>query len=262
MTEAHKAAEAPDGAQSTLHISSTMSGSGAAYTAKAMRVSKHTIAAAQIPTVDNWTFYDNMHNKLQTQAFLHEVSQGFALSINHGTHYPESTFRDCTPQQAYADFGIVPHEVGDVYLNVRSLPIRVGNNYDGGVMVGYSGDGMSDHKELTWEQVAANAEMPPEEARMLAERERTTVTKKIRRVWEPSWELLKFSAKFCGATKLILNFPQYIHWSAYKVRGSNEALKQLHPKVLRYIDRMEATTNLPVVMIGTGADHDDYIYLI
>jgi adenylosuccinate synthase len=192
---------------------------------------------------------------------MHEVSQGFALSVNHGTHYPECTFRDCTAQQAYSDFCITPDLVGDVYLNVRSYTIRVGNNFRDGQQVGYSGDFCSDQVETTWEQIAKDAEMPDDEARSLAERERTTVTKKIRRVATQSWSLLADSAMACGATKLILNFPQNIHWSSYKARGGPAEFKQLHPKVREYVSKMEETTNLPVVMIGTSAEHNDYIWL-
>jgi adenylosuccinate synthase len=258
----HAAAEAPEGKQSTLTISSTMSGSGAAITEKAMRQPDVTLARDIRPEAEKpWDFWLGMQNRMILgQTFLHEVSQGFALSLNWGTHYPHCTSRDCTPQQAYADFGIQPHQAGDVYLNVRSLPIRVGNNFDAaGRQIGYSGDAMPDCQELTWGQVASEAEMPADEAAKLAERERTTVTKKIRRVFSPSWQLLEFSAKFCGATKLILNFPQYIHWSANKVRGDHLAKRSLHHKVRTYIDEMEDVTGLPVVMIGTGADHDDYI---
>jgi adenylosuccinate synthase len=202
-----------------------------------------------------------VRDTLAKEAFLHEVSQGFALSLNSGTHYPFCTSRECTPQQAYADFGLLPSMIGDVYLNVRSKPIRVGNNYDqNGVMVGYSGDCLSDQHELTWEQVGVEAEMPADEIAGLAERERTTVTKKIRRVYSESWQLLTISAKFCGATKLVLNFPQYIHWSSYKLRGGNEILTRLHYKVRNYLDKMQEATNLSVIMIGTGPDHNDYIY--
>lgn len=263
VTDDHVAQESPGGTQSTLHISSTMSGSGAAFTAKAMRKKELETAKHAGIGIDNWKFYQGLQDGMaRGETALHEVSQGFALSINHGTHYPQCTFRDSTPQQAYADFGITKSAIGDVYLNVRSFPIRVGNNYDAnGVQIGYSGDGMSDGKELSWEQVAKLAGMPDDEAQALAERERTTVTKKIRRVFEPSWELLSFSARFCGATKLVLNFPQYIHWSAHKVRGGNKEFLKMHPSVLEYVEKMQDVTNLPVVLIGTGADHDDYVYL-
>jgi adenylosuccinate synthase len=265
VTDRHVAMESPGGLQSIEYISSTMSGSGAAFAEKAMRrpeVSTVGPLSKRFNSVSPMKFMYAVRNEMESGAtFMHEVSQGFALSINHGTHYPTCTFRDCTAQQAYSDFSILPSMVGDIYLNVRSFPIRVGNNFRDGQQVGYSGDFCSDQQETTWEQIAKDAEMPSDEAAALAERERTTVTKKIRRVATQSWSLLHDSAQAVGATKLILNFPQYIHWSAYGVRGGHEALHKLHPKVRQYVDKMEEVTNLPVVMIGTSAQHDDYIFL-
>jgi adenylosuccinate synthase len=259
----HIEMESPTGSTSTEHISSTMSGSGAAFSEKLMRRPQVQVAKTQYPdrSLAPTPFMRAIRTHLETETFLHEVSQGWALSVNQGTHYPHCTFRDCTPQQAYADFSITPNLVGDVYLNVRSFPIRVGSNFRDGKQVGYSGDVLEDQKELTWEEVARGAEFPESELALLAERERTTVTKKIRRVFTPSWQLLKDSADSCGATKLILNFPQYIHWSAHKVRGGHEAIKTLHPSVRAYIDQMQEVTNLPVCMVGTGADHDDFIFI-
>lgn len=264
VEQRHINAESPVGVQSTEHVSSTMSGAGAALTEKAMR-KKEVVLAGQLYkelSLSPMDFVRSIRGRLGSgEAFMHEVSQGWALSINHGTHYPHCTSRDCTPQQAYADFGITPHFIGDVYLNVRSFAIRVGNNFRDGKQTGYSGDCMPDQRETSWEEIGKNAEMPQSEINVLAEKERTTVTKKIRRCFTPSSQLLRDSAEFCGATKLILNFPQYIHWSSHKLRGGREQIKDLHPKVRAYIDRMEADVNLPVVMIGTGAEHHDYIYL-
>lgn len=262
----HKDAEAPGGKSSTLKISSTMSGSGSAYTDKAMRNPDlaRLLETQEVPTMDPATFMYSIRDRmlLEGETFLHEVSQGFALSLDHGTHWPHCTFRNCTPQQAWADFGLIPELIGDVYLNVRSLPIRVGSNFDeDGAQIGYSGDVWPDQQELSWEQVGQQAGMPPEEIALLAERERTTVTKKIRRVFTQSWDLLKFSADFCYATKMILNFPQYIDFSCYKKRGEREAFRALPQKVREYITKMEETTNIPCVMIGTGPEHDDYIYI-
>lgn len=204
-------------------------------------------------------------SRYRTEAYCIEVSDthNFYVSNEKGMFAVSNcTFRDCTPQQAYADFSILPSMVGDVYLNVRSFPIRVGNNYTAdGKQVGYSGDFCDDQVETTWEQIARDAEMPPDEAAALAERERTTVTKKIRRVATQSWKLLRYAADSTGATKVVLNFPQYIHWSAYGVRGGMKEFRELHPKVRSYIDKMEEATNLKVVMIGTSAQHDDYIWL-
>lgn len=198
-------------------------------------------------------------------SFCIEVEKNHNFLVSHDKGFfvvKNCTSRECTPQQAYADMGIVPGLVGDVYLNVRSFPIRVGNNYDEtGKQVGYSGDGLHDHEETSWAQIGVDAEMPQDQIDSLSIKEKTTVTRKLRRVFTPSWSLLKQSAEFCGATKLILNFPQYIHWSAHQVRGGKSEFLSLHYKVREYVDKMQEVTGLPVVMIGTGASHEDFIWL-
>jgi len=263
VEQRHIDQESPGGVLSTEHVSSTMSGSGSAFADKVMRGKDVKLAKnVGVSTIEPAMFYRMVREKLMArETFMHEVSQGFALSINYGTHYPYCTFRDCTPQQAYADFGLLPNHVGDVYLNIRSFPIRVGNNFRDGKQTGYSGDVMSDQKEITWEQVAAESEMPADVAAQLAEAERTTVTKKIRRVFTFSDALLRESVEFTGANKIVLNFPQYIHWSAYKLRGGPEMRSKLHPKIQAFLDRVETVSGRPVTLIGTGPDHDDYIYL-
>jgi len=269
VSDRHTEMESPNGDMSTLHISSTMSGSGAAAAEKMMRKKSAVIVAslrdgAKTTILEPIDFYSYIRSMIieNQKIWLHEVSQGWALSLNCGTHYPTCTFRDCTPQQAYADMCITPDMIGDVYMNIRSFPIRVGNNYDGQNIVGYSGDFLHDQKEMTWEEVGHGAEMPPDYIAKLAENERTTVTKKIRRVATQSWKLVANSAKLSGATKLILNFPQYIHFSALSVRGGISDFKKMHHKIHEYVDKLQTITNLPVVMIGTGADHDDFVWLV
>ena len=258
----HVDMERPGGAWSTEWLSSTMSGSGATYADKAMR-SREFKSAQDIfeNAIDPMDFVTLVRVNLDSgQDFVHEVSQGFALSLDYGTTWKQSTFRNCTPQQAYADMGITKEYIGDVYLNLRSFPIRVGSNFRDGEQTGYAGDFMPDQQELTWEQVAEQAEMPEGEAEKLRAREFTTCTKKLRRVATFSDQLLEDAAYFTGATKLVLNFPQYIHWSAYKVRGGHTAFNTLHPKVRAFADHLEDVAGLPLVMVCTGPDHDDFIW--
>lgn len=261
----HKDAEGPGGTLSTLAISSTMSGAGATYSLKAMRQDNTVLASECIASpgsLEPWKFWQAVQTQLDEldRSFLHEVSQGFALSLDHGTHARTCTFRNCTPQQAYADFAIRPDQVGDVYLNLRTFPIRVGNNYDAdGNQVGYSGDCMPDQRELDWVTVARQAGFPDDEVAALAEKERTTVTKKIRRVFTHSFDLTAQSARMCNATKLVLNFVHYLNWSDLDRRGGRDTFLTMSAETREFVARLEAVTGLPVVMIGTGAKHDSYV---
>jgi len=284
VTDEHKRREM-EGADSTKHIASTMQGTGAAISDKIMRRPNVLLAgtrpfeelltalkeelgdeetvrefAQKVRIEDGQSFRNLTHSILNNgHTWLHEGSQGYALSVDHGSHYPASTSRNCSVQAAMDYMAISPKLVGDVYLNLRTFPIRVGNVVEDGVQKGYSGDFYPDCQELTWAQVAEQARMPKEEAEKLAERERTTVTKRVRRVSTFSFEGLRDAVQTNGATKLVVNFIQYIDWKDNGLKGGIEAFNKLSPKSRSFIDKVEEAAGIPVVMIGTGALHDEMI---
>lgn len=261
----HKDAEAPGGSQSTLHISSTMSGAGATYTGKAMRqLSTKLAGEVVIPhagILKPKDFYGEVQDELIRGCdFLHEVAQGFALSLDWGNHTRHGTYRNPTALQAAADMGIRPGQVGNVYCNLRSYPIRVGNNFNAdGKQVGYSGGWFPDQIELDWGIIGKNAGMPQEEIDALFSKELTTVTKKLRRVATFSKESLRFGAAFNGATHLILNFTSYLDWASTDMRGGRKEFLTMSEKIRSFVDQLENEVNLPVIMLGTGAKHDSYV---
>lgn len=182
---------------------------------------------------------------------LHEGSQGFSLDINHGSHYPQCTSRGTTAMQNITDMGVGAQQIGDIYLVIRPYPIRVGNVIEDNKVVGYSGDCYDDHKETTWEAVAKAAGAPPE----VMAGELTTVTKRLRRVFEFSEKQLFEAATINGATKIALNFANYIDWSVY---GAS-SFDALTPKVLDFIHKIEDLVQIPVTFIGTGPRIDHCI---
>jgi len=266
-----------EGKDSTKHIASTMQGSGAAIADKVLRKAD-CILARDIDWVEYGVpkeflnsvmvlsakeFRDRTYDAMAKNDFwLHEGSQGFALSIDHGSHYPTCTSRNCSVQAAMDHMAIPPQMVGDVYLNVRSYPIRVGNVIENGVEKGYSGDWYPDHKEVSWDDVARAAGMPPDEVENLKAREYTTVTGRLRRCATFSHAGLKDAVKVNGATKLMLNFVQYINWNDRGLKGGKEAFHKLSSETRSFITNIEESTNVPVVLIGTGAGHDEIINLL
>lgn len=272
-----------EGKGSTKHIASTMQGCSAAMIEKILRKQETLLVRSR--TVQEWTgsedpeeleeflskvhVLSSMHFRTSVQQFiqrgntwLHEGSQGYSLSIDHGSSFPFCTSRNCTAQKAMDDMAIPPQMVGDIYLNLRTHPIRVGNVIENGFQLGYSGDFYPDCKETTWEKISEEAGMPSEEKEKLTEREKTTVTKRVRRVCSFSWSGLEDAVASNGATKLALNFVQYLDWKDHRLRGGREAFNKLSTKTRTMIDKIESTTNIPVVLIGTGADHDDMISLL
>jgi len=284
VTEEHTRRER-EGSESTQHIASTMQGSGTAMVDKILR-KKDTILARDfnendlrsLALTDSELFEFSEHVIVikpevframsrdaiidEKKTWLHEGSQGYALSIDHGSHYPQCTSRNCTVQAAMDYMAMPPQVLGDVYLNLRTYPIRVGNVVKDGNQMGYSGDFYSDCKETTWEQIATDSGMPTAEAQALAERERTTVTKRIRRVCNFSFIGLKDAVRTNGATKLCLNFVQYLDWKDNGLKGGKEAFDKLSKKSRALISKIEEVSNVPVVLIGTGALHQDMISLL
>ena len=101
--------------------------------------------------------------------------------------------------------------------------------------------------------------MPSEEAEALKERERTTVTKRIRRVCTFSFKGMTDAIATNGATKLVMNFIQYIDWRDQGLRGGREAFYKLSGKSRAFIDQVEQAAGIPVELIGTGPLHEDVI---
>jgi len=241
-------------------IASTMQGSTAAVIDKMMRDSATNVLAKNTCPelcLTGARFRTKVQDKLDNGYWLHEICQGYALSLDHGNDWPHCTSRNCTTQAALDTMGVPPKLLGDVYLNVRPFPIRVGSIDRKVYGNGHSGDWYSDQCELQWKDVSDKAGMPYEEAIQLMERERTTVTRRIRRVATMSWVNLRDAARTVGATKLVLNFAQYIDWKDHSVRSGG----RLSKRTRAFVTKMEDTTNLKVVLVGTGEDRDDFVWL-
>jgi adenylosuccinate synthase len=242
-------------AASLNRISSTLKGCGHALADKVARAEGVTLAKdhpeLSIFVLNNFT--RALHNFLKEGAeLLVEAPQGFDLDINHGLEYPYCTSRQTTTAQAIADAGLPPQVVEEVIAVIRPYPIRVGDVFDEeGNRVGTSGTYL-DSREITWEEVARRGGLPRE---IISEF--TTVTGKLRRVFEPNWARLREMVEVNGVTQIALNFANYID---YSISGATEE-SQITDKVWEYIHEVESETGVPVTMVGTGARHSELIDL-
>lgn len=262
-----------DSAVSTKHIASTMQGCGVALAHKALRLpdlklardydslqpylSKDFVRRVTVCTPlagDTFSFAAFLNEMLVARRWtvLHEGSQGFSLDINHGSHYPFCTSRSTTSAQALADVGIAPQLLGDVYLVIRPYPIRVGNVVEDGVQKGYSGDAYEGQAELSWDEIGERCGAPAG----TFQGELTTVTKRLRRVFEFSFEQLYEATRLNGATKIVLNFANYIDWSCF---GETE-YRRLPIKVMQFVQSIEDAVGVPVSIIGTGPQNNHVIF--
>lgn len=236
----------------TKHIASTMQGCGTFTADKIMRRPGLRLAT-DYPELQQYMPDRNLPmciaRRLKDGATaLHEGSQGFSLDIHHGSHYPACTSRQCTSTQALADMGIPIRHAGDVYLVIRPFPIRVGNVVENGQTVGHSGGHYDDHEEMTWQQVGELAGMPQDKIDELNQRELTTVTKRLRRVFGFSTKQITEAAAINGATRIALSFANYLDYSVY---GTNK-VEDLTKPVWDFVRKVEDLTGVPVTLIGTG----------
>lgn len=184
-----------------------------------------------------------------------EGSQGCDLDINYGLAYPNTTSRQCHVGQLVADCGISPTLVTDIIMIMRPYPIRISNttnlkNEDGTTLVTSSGD-YDGAEEITWDIVKERCGAPED----VQFGEMTTVTKKLRRVFELNMDRLKYVVKLNRPTEIALNFAQYIDWN---ILGKT-SVDDITPKVWEFIKMIESETGVPVTMIGTGPKDGDII---
>lgn len=127
---------------------------------------------------------------------LIEGTQGSGLSLLH-SHYPYCTSIDTNAAGIISEVGIAPSRVTDVLMVCRTYPIRVAGNS------GYM------KNEITWEELnkRMGVEITPE---------KTTVTKKIRRIAEWDSELFEQSCLLNAPTEIALTFADYIDPTLYK----------------------------------------------
>lgn len=158
---------------------------------------------------------------------LIEGTQGSALSLLH-SHWPYCTSIDTNAAGIISEVGIAPSRVTDVLMVVRTFPIRVAGN--SGPM----------KNEITWEDVSNNVGQCVEE--------RTTVTKKVRRVAEWDQELYEQSCILNEPTEVALMFADYID---PEVAGCMDIAEVLSSSILRDFIYENGLQKL-VKYIGTG----------
>jgi len=182
-------------------IASTQKGVGAALARKIMReppVAKNVAGRLQsmgvaIADMDLESHLSGGHT------ILIEVPQGMSLSLNHG-FYPHCTSREVSVSQALSDAGLHPRWLGRTLMTLRTFPIRVGHIYDGeGNVIGHSGGVFDDQRELSW-----NLDLPH------IEPERTTVTKRVRRIFTFSCEQYELALRRLRPDIVHLGFCDYL----------------------------------------------------
>jgi adenylosuccinate synthase len=167
---------------------------------------------------------------------LLEGTQGTGLSLHHGL-YPHVTSRDTTVSGCLSEAGISPKRVRKIIMVTRTYPIRVG---------GQSGPFLSN--ELTMQIIADRSGKNVDE---LIKNEKTTTTKKDRRIAEFSWSLFRKACELNSPSDIALTFTDYISILNEKARRYD----QLTAETRQLIEEIERCSGVKVSLIGTTFDY-------
>lgn len=158
---------------------------------------------------------------------LLEGTQGSGLSLTHGP-WPFVTTNDTNAAQMAADAGISPRWVNQIVPVFRTFPIRVAGN--SGPMAG----------ETSWQEISA----------MIGKEviERTTVTKKIRRVAKWDNDLFMRTVRLNAPTSMALSFVDYLSPADEGKAHYDELSETVHD----FVRSLEKQAGCPMSLLGTG----------
>ena len=212
-------------------IGSTGSGTGAALRDRMSRSSKHVLAG-DYPPLKSFTrpFVAGLLRDFlnQNERVVIEGTQGFGLSLWHGTAYPHATSRDTTAASFVAESGLAPQDVDDVVLVLRSFPIRVGGN--SGPL----------ENEIDWPTLAAEANLPPSYVEL------TSATKRVRRVARFHPEIVRRAIVVNQPHRIVMNHLDYIDPAA--------APDGMGPRGRAFLARVEEAIEREVSLVGLAPD--------
>ncbi len=209
-------------------IGSTESGTGEAVIARIKRNSSVHLAR------DTQTLRPFL---CDTEEFLrmelshsHEViiegTQGFGLSVLHAREYPYTTSRDTSAAAFVSEAGVSPFDVKNIIMTLRAFPIRVAGN---------SGPLPN---EIKWDDITMRSGAESEII------ERTTVTRRIRRIANFDDEIVRRSIISNSPNLVVLNHCDYFDYSI----NNKEFLSTDAEEMVSGIEKQIGTIDY----IGTG----------
>lgn len=214
------------------HLGSTAQGVGFATVRKIMRMApgRRSAIARDCKKLELFLRKSEELTANHKLRILVEGTQGTMLSLHHG-NWPYVTSRDTSASGFLSEAGIPPTRVNRVIMVVRSYPIRVQSPLNG--TSGPMGE------ELDWEDVAKESGIS---ASILREKEKTSTTKRQRRVarFNPSYFIR--AVQLNGPTDLALTFADYL--------GDDN-------RITEFSDMLQRISGVPVTLIsrGFGPEH-------
>jgi adenylosuccinate synthase len=218
-------------------LSSTLCGVGSAVARRALRGTGVRLAQDVAPQI-SWlapllTDVSEETNQAldDGKKVLVEGTQGFGLSLYHSHEYPKATSRDTTAAGFLSEVGLSPRLVSEVVVVFRTFPIRVAGEQAGSLT-----------DEITWEHLQQESGYPH------AIQEVTSVTGNVRRVGRFNWGQAEAAVRVNRPTLIALNGIDYLGYANSQVT----CLDRLTPDAIRFMERLEETTNVPIGFWAAG----------
>lgn len=204
-------------------------GIGAAQADRVMR-GEHCVTAGECSwdPSDHVALTDVPAELAGVNGILLEGTQGTGLSLTTGD-FPYVTSRNTTSAGLAAECGVAPSRLDRIILVCRTYPIRVAGN---------SGPFYDGSREIKWEDIGIDPES-----------ERTTVTKKIRRVATWSMKQVLEAIYLNGATEIAVTFADYID---PEIAGKSGSHYRWDGPTWKLLDTIKKETTVPIRMLGTG----------
>lgn len=240
--------DAESGSDINARTGSTQKGIGAARADRLMR--KASTAGEYAPLADYaGTRFHTFNDTAQILQARHEANadvviegtQGYGLGL-HTSNYPQTTSGDCRTVDLLAQIGYVPlnprfsQEIF-TWLVFRTYPIRVAGN---------SGDMLN---ETTWETLG-------EQTAGYIQPERTTVTKKIRRVAEWDKQLAREAIAANGGTgahmKICMMFADYLDPAIAGCEDHDFVDEHINGEAAAWLTGREEELGESITMLGTS----------
>lgn len=160
---------------------------------------------------------------------LLEGTQGSALSLLHSC-WPYCTSIDTNAAAILSEVGLAPSRLNQVLLVARTYPIRVAGN--SGPM----------KNEIDWGVISRRMGRPMEE--------KTTVTKKVRRIAEWDDDLIHSAIRLNAPTSFAITFLDYLD---PRVEGIDSKFALMQSEVVRdFLNQFYDTFRVPISIVGTG----------
>lgn len=234
-------------------IASTGSGSGAAAARRILSRGKAIRLARDVDELRPYVgipgnYHGCTSDRLEEayrrgHSILLEGTQGSGLSIFHGD-YPHVTSRDTNVAGCLAEAGISPSRIRKILMVIRPMPIRVGDP-----------DGDNGHTSGTLKHATTFNEIAEEaglEAQALNTAEKTSTTRRNRRVGWFEWDQFRKACALNAPTDIVLTFADYLKSSNSKARR----FEQLDAETIKFVEELERVSQAPVSLINTRFSRD------